>query len=58
LSLWNFHRMAATGLACTLASWLALIVYLYQSSRMSLYWIGGLYLADYTFYGDLARNDL
>jgi amino acid transporter len=37
--------VAATGLACTLASWLALIVYLYRSSRTSLYWIGGLYLA-------------
>ena len=37
--------VAVTGLICTLASWLALIVYLYQSNRASLYWIGGLYLA-------------
>ncbi len=34
-----------TGLVCTLGSWSGLVLYLYQSSRSSLYWIGGLYLA-------------
>ncbi len=37
--------VAVAGLVCTMASWLALMVYLYQSSRTSLYWIGGMYLA-------------
>ena len=32
------------GLVCTAGSWLALMVYLYQTHRESLYWIGGLYL--------------
>ena len=36
---------AVIGLICTLASWLALMVYLYQSNQASLYWIGGMYLA-------------
>jgi len=33
------------GLVCTLGSWVGLMVYLYQSNRSGLYWIGGLYLA-------------
>jgi len=37
--------VASLGLFCTLASWLALLIYLYQSNRSCLYWIGGLYLA-------------
>ena len=36
---------ALTGLVCSLASWLTLLVYLYRSSRTGLYWIGGLYFA-------------
>ncbi len=36
---------ALIGLTCTLGSWLGLMVYLFQSNRTSLYWIGGLYLA-------------
>jgi amino acid transporter len=34
-----------TGLLFSLGSWLALLVYLYQQNRHSLYWIGGFYLA-------------
>ncbi|MCF6185978.1 MAG: hypothetical protein L3J49_00655 [Desulfobulbaceae bacterium] len=37
--------VALSGLICSLASWLTLLIYLYRSSRTSLYWIGGLYLA-------------
>jgi len=33
------------GLVFSLLSWLALLIYLYQSDRASLYWIGSLYLA-------------
>ena len=34
-----------TGLLLSLASWLALLFYLWQTSRESLYWIGIMYLA-------------
>ncbi len=37
--------VALSGLICSLASWLTLLIYLYQSSRISLYWIGGMYFA-------------
>ncbi|RUM41655.1 MAG: amino acid transporter [Desulfocapsa sp.] len=37
--------VAITGLSCSLASWLALLVYLFQVNRSCLHWIGGLYLA-------------
>jgi len=37
--------VAVAGLICTMASWMTLMVYLFQSNRTSLYWIGGLYLA-------------
>ncbi len=36
--------VAVIGLVCTLGSWAALIIYLFQSNRTSLLWIGGLYL--------------
>ena len=34
-----------TGLALSLLSWIALLVFLWESSRHSLYWIAGIYLA-------------
>ena len=38
-------KSALVGLVCTLGSWCGLMVYLFQSNRVCLYWIGGLYLA-------------
>ncbi len=37
--------VALLGLIFSLGSWLALLIYLYQQNRPSLYWIGGFYLA-------------
>lgn len=36
--------VALAGLICSLASWLALIVYLWQTNRASINWLGGFYL--------------
>ena len=37
--------VALCGLLFSLGSWFALLIYLYQQNRPSLYWIGGFYLA-------------
>jgi amino acid transporter len=37
--------VALCGLICSFSAWVALLVYLYNSDRPSLYWISGLYLA-------------